>query len=420
MCALGECPPDLRAPTAGMCFAIVWLSLYVGAILIDCQQSPHICLRQRKCLTQSHSFTHRSRRRASDGCGISFQNLHCSSPPLPSAQHTGQPSVSSTHAAPFLHTSGGVGVSSSSTQPLSIASLQTELRSLCVSSPPSLQTSPIHVPMPGCAVASGQAILGSASSAPLSPPPLSGVALHIISEENLNLSNSQQIISPNSSAGMCPGSADSMSATHSPVSLPSSPLHFLGYTFTPPQSFRTSPSVSPSPQQQQQHYVQTMATHAPHAMTAQQQQHMMLQQAQLMAQLGGQPSTPAISVTDELGQPAGQHYPIIPPPFAFAAEFAEASRMASIHHQANITYSQPNLGHQRMSLDEGCDSQQVSDSEDRDDGQGYAMAGVTSSDVLVSPSGNQYSKLYRWKDGNKAVPGRATPSAPPVAMAYGP
>ena len=68
-----------------------------------------------------------------------------------------------------------------------------------------------------------------------------------------------------------------------PISLPNSPLPFFGRTFTPPHSFRTSPSASPS-------------------------------------------ATPVISVTDELGgnqcirmlDSNALEFPIIPPPHAFA------------------------------------------------------------------------------------------------------
>ncbi|CAG2101057.1 unnamed protein product [Medioppia subpectinata] len=78
---------------------------------------------------------------------------------------------------------------------ISISSLQTELRALCVSSPPSLQTSPIHCVSPQ----------PSSASLPSSPPP----TLPLISEE--------------------------FHAVTSPVPL-----------LTPPQSFRSSPVTSPS------------------------------------------------------------------------------------------------------------------------------------------------------------------------------
>lgn len=130
-------------------------------------------------------------------------------------------------------------------------SLQSELRSLCVSSPPSLQTSPVH----------GGALCATASQ---SPPPagVTGNALQIISEENVPPAGDRRL-------------------TTSPASLPSSPLPFLALTFTPPHSFRTSP----------------VPVHEP-----------------------GLPATtttvtPAISVTDELG---AAHFPILPPPHAFA------------------------------------------------------------------------------------------------------
>ena len=152
---------------------------------------------------------------------------------------------------------------------------------------------------------------------------------------------------------------------HSPVSLPSSPLPFLGLTFTPPQSFRTTPCVSPSPQ--------------------------------VITPIQTATAAPAISVTDELGYPA--HFPIIPPPHAFAHEFSD-SAVSGGQYLQQMTYSQPNL-QQRMSLDEG-DSQQHSD-EDKESGSGMDAG---------SPS-SAYSQLYRWKDGNKGRP-------PPPVAAYGP
>lgn len=146
--------------------------------------------------------------------------------------------------------------------PLSVQSLQSELRSLCVSSPPSLQTSPIH----GGNICMGQPVTMSQSP----PSGVTGNALQIISEENL----SQQ-----TSVG------DRRLTTNSPASLPSSPLPFLALTFTPPHSFRTSPVPT--------HSVSMRST----------------------APCAGQAVTPAISVTDELG---AAHFPILPPPHAFA------------------------------------------------------------------------------------------------------
>lgn len=96
-------------------------------------------------------------------------------------------------------------------------SLQSELRSLCVSSPPSIQTSPIK----------------GKSCSPQSPP-AQGNYLQIISEENLS---SQ----PHNTTHNCTGTIDKL-----PISLPNSPLPFFGRTFTPPHSFRTSPNASPS------------------------------------------------------------------------------------------------------------------------------------------------------------------------------
>ncbi|KAI1306050.1 Serine/threonine-protein kinase SIK3 [Halotydeus destructor] len=242
--------------------------------------------------TGPQGFADRSRRRASDGCAISY--LHCASPPLqpPSSQsHTQQPLQ---HYA-YLHHNQGQ-------QQFSVQSLQNELRSLCVSSPPSLQTSPSHVPIVN------SVLTNQASSAPLSPPPLTGTQLQIISEENLN-SSQQQI------------SSDALQ--HSPVSLPLSPFPFLGLTFTPPQSFRTSPSIWP-PLQSSQLLPSNRSQSQNHVTTA----------------------APAISVTDELGYPAG--FPIIPPPHAFAHEFPSGIVDGPPHHhhhhgQPQMTFSQPNL-----------------------------------------------------------------------------
>ena len=186
---------------------------------------------------------------------------HCPSPPLPQHQ---------------------------SLQPVSVQQLQTELRSLCVSSPPSLQASPIH----GTVLCPGSVI--TSCNASQSSPPLTGNPLQIISEENLVSSQSV--------------SARDCRTTTSPSSLPSSPLPFLGLTFTPPHSFRTSPDV---------------------------------------VVVGQQSNHPAISVTDELG---AAHFPILPPPHAFAH------------------FSQPNLQpstRSRLSQDEGQETGPVSD-EDRD------------------------------------------------------
>lgn len=142
----------------------------------------------------------------------------------------------------------------SPTHPFSVQSLQSELRSLCVSSPPSIQTSPIK----------------GKSCSPQSPP-AQGNYLQMISEENLS---SQ----PHNSTHNCTGPVDKL-----PISLPNSPLPFFGRTFTPPHSFRTSPSASPT-------------------------------------------ATPVISVTDESGgnqcirmlDSNPLEFPIIPPPHAFA------------------------------------------------------------------------------------------------------
>ena len=182
-------------------------------------------------------------------------------------------------------------------QPVSVQQLQTELRSLCVSSPPSLQASPIH-----------GVLCPSVSCNPSQSPPLTGNPLQIISEENIVSSQ-------------CLSSRDRRT---SPSSLPTSPLPFLGLTFTPPHSFRTS---SPDAH---------MTTNAA--------------------------ATPAISVTDELG---AAHFPILPPPHAFAH------------------FSQPNLQPSSRSRLEEAQEAHASD-EDRDPAS--------------------FRNLYRWKDG-KVVTG---------------
>lgn len=183
--------------------------------------------------------------------------------------------------------------------PLSVQSLQSELRSLCVSSPPSLQTSPIH----GGNICKGQPVLQSQSP----PSVVTGNALHIISEENLSQHQSY---------------SDRRLTTNSPASLPSSPLPFLALTFTPPHSFRTSPVPS---------HTVTLTSSTPVTVPA---------------------VTPAISVTDELG---AAHFPILPPPHAFAH------------------FSQPNLQRQRPEHD-------VRISEEEED--------LT------------FIEMCRWKDGN--------------------
>lgn len=185
-------------------------------------------------------------------------------------------------------------------QPVSVQQLQTELRSLCVSSPPSLQASPIH-----------GVLCPSSSCNPSQSPPLTGNPLQIISEENIVSSH------------QCVSSRDAK--TTSPSSLPTSPLPFLGLTFTPPHSFRTC---------------------SPEA-------HMTCSQTN---------TAPAISVTDELG---AAHFPILPPPHAFAH------------------FSQPNLQPSSRTRQEEIQEAPASD-EDGDPAS--------------------FSNLYRWKDG-KAVPG---------------
>lgn len=282
---------------------------------------------------------------------------------------------------------------SSNQHPLStIQLLQTELRSLCVSSPPSLQTSPIHVPKSVSLIqqqqqnsnqsaSSSSGSGGSASTSghvPQSPPPHN--PLQMISEEsliNLSSQSNQHLVQHNSDNN------NKRISMMSPSSLPTSPLPFLGLTFTPPQSFRTSPAGSPVPPailNSPQLFQSSVGSSCNPSSTAQQIMAQTLLQHQQQLELSiathGQnrsyvrhnpydtrkssspspgvmgssivtggvtgPSSssstanmaPAISVTDELG--TAHHFPILPPPHAFAH------------------YSQPNLQHQtmRMTLDE--------------------------------------------------------------------
>ncbi|XP_074598214.1 uncharacterized protein LOC141852941 isoform X2 [Brevipalpus obovatus] len=239
------------------------------------------------------SSSERTRRRASDG------NTHSSSPPLPTS--FGQSNQTS------------------------LQSLQAELLSLCVSSPPSLHTSPIKTPI-------HQSISHSPSPTSLStsPPPITmqtapqpNIMLQMISEENINNSGctvsnrmlntsyvQQQQQQPNCGAS----------------SLPGSPIPFLGLTFTPPQSFRCSPvSMANHPGEPMIGIATSSSTSAVSSCGN-----------SFGANLIGQP-TPSISVTDELGFSA--HFPIIPPPQDFAHGLSPIDPMnTEMCHQ-----SEPNL-----------------------------------------------------------------------------
>lgn len=108
-------------------------------------------------------------------------------------------------------------------QQISIASLQTELRALCVSSPPSLQTSPIHSSQPPQLSSPTTPVPTPINQpSPQLPPPTSPPpTLPLISEELHQVG--------------CGGAAAVPPHTCSPVPL-----------LTPPQSFRSSPVTSPN------------------------------------------------------------------------------------------------------------------------------------------------------------------------------
>ncbi|OTF75984.1 hypothetical protein BLA29_005879 [Euroglyphus maynei] len=139
---------------------------------------------------------------------------------------------------------------------MSIPILQHELRALCLSSPPSLHTSPIHGSSGmGNNPASISNSSATSSSLPPSSPPLT---LPQISEEThkIDIQEQYKSISQQSQHRSC--------RPHHQTSVP---------LITPPQSFRSSPVTSPN-----------------HA------------------------ATPSISVTDELG---ASQFPILPPPIDF-------------------------------------------------------------------------------------------------------
>ena len=211
--------------------------------------------------------------------------------------------------------------------PVSILSLQTELKSLCVSSPPSLQTSPIHQPI-------------SQSSTPpsstQSPSALSSMlqqnVLQIISEENISSSNQKT------------GDFES----HSPVSLPNSPLAFLDFTFTPPQSFRSSLTSSPNQNENAQSQFQSQSFESG------------------VGHLKFNQIAPSISVTDESGCSA--QFPIIPPPLDFSHNFSnEFSKKFQLLEETNLKLNQNK----------------------EDSNREMQSLGLF--------------KLHRWKDGNKKM-----------------
>lgn len=207
---------------------------------------------------------------------------------------------------------------------LSLQRLQNELRSLCVSSPPSLQASPIHQPL----------------HPPSSQSPPSSI-LQIISEEHDHVPNttgSDGIAFETSGLDCKPTMVKHFPSSRSTAnsSLPSSPQPFLGLTFTPPYSFRTSPLESPQ--------VSTVANMCENLLNNHRgESDMEVNQDDGSCDLiqlddlngdpihcGAQPTCagpPAISVTDELGFSA--QFPIIPPPQPFA--------------QHGNFFSQPNL-----------------------------------------------------------------------------
>lgn len=159
-------------------------------------------------------FNCRSRRRASDGCGLL------------------------------------AGVYQQQQQHISISTLQNELRALCVSSPPSLHASPIHassiVNQTHQSHISAIANSPAASLPPSSPPP----ALPLISEENSpSYSTSQK---PNDGQ---PPNDPNLSTSNSSSSIQKTLMAGLlskGFSgspvplITPPHSFQSSPVTSPN------------------------------------------------------------------------------------------------------------------------------------------------------------------------------
>lgn len=241
-----------------------------------------------------------------------------------------------------------------SSHPSSLQSLQAELKSLCVSSsPPSLHASPIKHP-----------IKSPSPNLAQSPPTISSIQpnmLHMISEESIGNSSGQVYCtgiqnSPsitgqqNISTISSPGSRTSTTVNYS-SSLPSSPLPFLGLTFTPPQSFRCSPVDTTCDQ--------TFSNPINHPMFI----------SNCLPSSSpkniGYP-TPSISVTDESGFSA--HFPIIPPPHDFAHHSPTDPQATDLYH-----LSDPNID--------------ISEMESNDSSRQITERSV-------------FPKLHRWKDGN--------------------
>nr|XP_046910015.1 serine/threonine-protein kinase SIK1-like isoform X1 [Dermatophagoides farinae] len=229
--------------------------------------------RQRRMqLAQANLNAERSRRRASDGstaAGI-YHQYH--------QQHQHQ------HHQHHHH--------HHQQQQISIPFLQHELRALCLSSPPSLHTSPIHHGTSTAManqqqshhISSASAISNSSATSsslpPSSPPP----TLPQISEEihkiDIDLEQPQHQLQHKSAKLTTTTSQQMQQLPNSRYTAAGSSVPLI----TPPQSFRSSPVTSPN-----------------HA------------------------TTPSISVTDELG---ASQFPILPPPIDF---------------QLTMTNSHPNL-----------------------------------------------------------------------------
>jgi len=153
--------------------------------------------------------------------------------------------------------------------------------------------------------------------------------LQMISEENIS-SSSQQI------GGL---------EVHSPFSLPNSPLAFLGLTFTPPQSFQTSPISSPSQNDNSHSHPQV------------------LEPSEIIHTKVSQ-IAPSISVTDESGCLA--QFPIIPPPLDFAHEFSnDFSNNFQLLEESNLQLNEEKFNSNQELQSRG-----------------------------------SFAKLHRWKDGN--------------------
>ncbi|KPM08452.1 serine/threonine-protein kinase SIK3-like protein [Sarcoptes scabiei] len=169
-------------------------------------------------------------------------------------------------------------------QQISIPSLQNELRALCVSSPPSLHTSPIHVPTMTNHHQTLQA-LSNSSLPPASPP-----ALPQICEENQKQEGEIESSENNSH---CKTLADStMTSLYGGFS----PIPLL----TPPQSFQTSPVTSPH--------------HLNYLQQPNQSARINNSAVNILPQINPSKTTPSISITDELG---ASQFPILPPPLDF-------------------------------------------------------------------------------------------------------